>query len=170
MTFAPLMRPVWVFTLLLVCALWPVAPLSAQTPSHEPPGQPVARDYGNDVAGDYVVGPRDVLTIASYDEPMLAGSFTIETDLTFTYPLVARVRAGGLTLREVEAELEHQLVDGGFYVNPQIMVSVEEYRSQRIFVGGEVRTPGAYPMSGNLRLAEALALAGSTLPSASCEC
>ena len=168
MVLIPRMPFVYVVAL-LACGLGPVAPLSAQTPSYEPPGQPVVRDYGNDVAGDYVVGPRDVLAIASYGEPGLTGEFTVETDRTFTYPLIGRVDAGGMTLREVEAELERQLVDGGFYKDPQIMVSVEEYRSQRVFVVGEVRAPGAYPLSGNLRLAEALALAGSMLPSAAGE-
>ena len=168
MVLTPPSRPVYVLAL-LACCLWPVAPLSAQALSYEPPGQPVVRDYGTDVAGDYVVGPRDVLAITSYGEPRLTGTFTIETDRTFTYPLIGRVNADGMTLREVEAELKHQLVNGGFYKDPQLMVSVEEYRSQRIFVVGEVRTPGTYPMSGNLRLAEALALAGSTLPSAAGE-
>lgn len=172
MVFTSRMRSVYVCTL-LACGLWPVAPLSAQTPSYEPPGQPVIRDYGDDVAGDvvgdYVVGPGDVLAIASYGEPSLTGGFTVETDQTFTYPLIGRVRAGGMTLREVEAELQHQLVDGGFYKDPQIMVTVEQYRSQRIFVIGEVRAPGIYALSGDLRLVEALALAGSMLPTAAGE-
>ena len=143
------MRFVYVVTL-LACGLWPVAPLSAQTLSYEPPGQPVVRDSGNDLAGDYVVGPRDVLTIASYGEPGLTGTFTVESDNTFTYPLIGRVQAGGRTLREVETELEHQLVDGGFYKDPQSMVSVEESEarvcssSARCGAPGPTRCPAVY--------------------------
>jgi polysaccharide export outer membrane protein len=48
-------------------------------------------------------------------------------------------------------------------------VAIEQYRSQKIYIVGEVRTPGAYAMSGNMQLVEALALAGSTLPTASGE-
>jgi polysaccharide export outer membrane protein len=118
---------------------------------------------------NYVIGPQDVLVITSYDQPELTGKFTVETDGTFTYPLVGRVRAGGRTLREVEAEIRKLLVDQGFFLNPSIAVSIETYRSQRIYVVGEVRTPGAYPLSGDMRLVEALALAGSTLPTASGE-
>jgi len=118
---------------------------------------------------DYVVGPQDILTITSYDQADLSGKFSVEADGTFTYPLVGRVRAGGLTLRQVEAQLKKQLKDGGFFNNPQITVAVEQYKSQKIFIVGEVRSPGSYPLSGDMTLVEALARGGSTLPSASGE-
>ena len=118
---------------------------------------------------DYVVGPQDVLNITSQDDPALSGKFTVEADLTFTFPLLGRVRAGGLTLREVESQLQTKLVDEGFFKDPQIMVSIEQYKSQKVFIVGEVRSPGAYALSGDMRLVEALALAGSTLPTAAGE-
>jgi polysaccharide export outer membrane protein len=118
---------------------------------------------------DYVVGPQDVLTITSYDQADLTGKFSVEADGTFTYPLIGRVKAGGLPLRQVEAELKRRLKDEGYFVNPQVTVSIESYKSQKIFIVGEVRTPGAYPLSGDMTLIEALARAGSTLPSASSE-
>jgi polysaccharide export outer membrane protein len=46
--------------------------------------------------------------------------------------------------------------------NPQVSVAVDEYHSQRIFVIGEVRTAGIYPLSGDMTLVEVLARAGST--------
>jgi len=118
---------------------------------------------------NYLVGPQDVLTITSYDQPELTGKFTVETDGTFTYPLVGRLRAGGMTLREVEETLKRVLIEQGFFKNPEITVAIEQYRSQKVFIVGEVRTPGAYSLSGDMRLVEALALAGSTLPTASGE-
>ncbi len=118
---------------------------------------------------DYVVGPQDVLTITSYDQADLSGKFTLEADGTFTYPLIGRMKAGGLTLRALEDSLKKRLKDEGFFNNPQITIAVETYKSQRIFIVGEVRLPGAYPLSGDMNLVEALARAGSTLPSASGE-
>ena len=120
-------------------------------------------------ATDYVVGPQDILTITSYDQADLSGKFTIEADGTFTYPLIGRVKAGGMTLRQIEAQVKKQLKDGGFFNNPQITVSIELYKSQKVFIVGEVRSPGTYPLSGDMSLVEALARAGSTLPSASGE-
>jgi polysaccharide export outer membrane protein len=120
-------------------------------------------------ATDYVVGPQDMLTITSYDQADLSGKFTVEADGTFTYPLIGRVKAGSLTLRQIEAQVKKQLKDEGYFNKPEITVSMEQYKSQKIFVVGEVRTPGSYPLSGDMNLVEALARAGSTLPTASGE-
>jgi polysaccharide export outer membrane protein len=117
----------------------------------------------------YVVGAHDVLTITCYDQADLSGKFVVETDGTFTYPLIGRFKAGGLTLRMVEDGLKGQLKDEGFFNNPQITVAIEQYRSQKVFIVGEVRSPGSYPVSGDMNLVEALARAGSTLPTASGE-
>jgi polysaccharide export outer membrane protein len=127
---------------------------------HKPPAPTVT---------DYLVGAQDVLTITSYDQADLSGKFTIEADGTFTYPLIGRFKAGGLTLRAVEEGLKTRLKDEGFFKNPQITVAVELYKSQKVFIVGEVRVPGTYTLSGNMNLVEALARAGSTLPTASGE-
>jgi len=118
---------------------------------------------------DYIVGAQDVLTITSYDQADLSGKFTVEADGTFTYPLIGRFKAGGLTLRGVEDSLKKRLIDDGFFKHPQITVSVETYRSRKLFIIGEVRNPGTYPLSGDMTLVEAIARAGSTLPGASGE-
>src|SRR5262245_16652214 len=82
---------------------------------------------------DYRVGPQDVLTITSYDQADLSGKFTVEADGTFTYPLIGRVKAGGLTLRALEESLKTRLKDDGYFRNPQVTVAVEPYKSQNVF-------------------------------------
>jgi polysaccharide biosynthesis/export protein len=134
-------------TLLTLCA----GPLSAQS------------------AGDYTIGAADVLTIQVFDQPDLGGKYTVEADGTFSFPLIGRVKAGGTSLRAFETQLKKRLLDEGFFRNPQVTVAVEQYRSQRVFVMGEVRAPGPVPLTGGMTLIEALARAGSTLPSASGE-
>ena len=147
--------------ILMASALAGAAPLLS--------AQEVATRPAQRVYTDYVVGSQDVLTITSYDQADLSGKFTIEADGTFTYPLIGRFKAGGLTLRAVEEGLKKRLKDEGFFKNPQITVAVETYKSQKFFIVGEVRSPGTYPLSGNMTLVEALARAGSTLPTASGE-
>jgi polysaccharide export outer membrane protein len=117
-------------------------------------------------AADYVIGPQDVLSIAVFDQADLGGKYTVELDGSFTFPLVGRIQAGGMTIRNFETALKERLAEG-FFKNPQVTVAIEQYRSQRVFVTGEVRGPGAYPLTGEMTLIEALAKAGSTTPTAS---
>ena len=119
-------------------------------------------------AADYTIGPQDVLTIQVFDQQDLGGKYAVEADGTFSFPLIGRVKAAGLTLRAFEDELKKKLADG-YFKNPQVTVAVEQYRSQRIFVMGEVRQPGPVPLTGGMTLIEALSRAGSTMPSASGE-
>jgi polysaccharide export outer membrane protein len=116
----------------------------------------------------YVIGPQDVLSITVFDQATLSNKYTVETDGTFTFPLVGRVKAAGLTLRDFEGELKRLLADG-YFKDPQLSVAIEEYRSQRIFIVGEVRQPGTVALAGGMTLIEVLARAGSTLPTASGE-
>jgi polysaccharide biosynthesis/export protein len=118
---------------------------------------------------DYIIGSQDILLITSFDQEDMSGKYQVDSDGTFTFPYVGRVKAGGLTLRELEAELKKLLKQGSFFRDPQISVGVEQYRSQKIHIVGEVRNPGTYPLTGDMNLIEAVARAGSTLPSASGE-
>ena len=117
---------------------------------------------------DYLIGPQDVLTIQVYDQADLGGKYSVEADGTFSFPLIGRVKAGGQTLRAFEQNLKSKLADG-YFRNPQVTVAIEQYRSQRVFVMGEVRQPGPVPLTGGMTLIEALARAGSTTSTASGE-
>ena len=144
---------------------WPVGSASAQAPIDQFVDESDIRAYGSSL-DNYIVGPTDVLAITASDDPRLAGTFEVEADLTFTYPLIGRIRAGGRTLQEVENEIVDELTGRGLYLDPQIMVTVEAYRVQNVFIVGEVQTPGAYAVSASMPFGDVLALAGSTLPSA----
>ena len=110
---------------------------------------------------DYVIGPQDVLNITVFNETDLSGKYTVDADGTFSYPLVGRVKAAGLTIRGLENELK-RLLSGDYLKNPQITVTIETYKSQHVFVHGEVKTPGTFALTGDMTLIEALAQAGST--------
>jgi polysaccharide export outer membrane protein len=120
------------------------------------------------VGADYVIGAQDVLAVSVFDHASLSGRFAVEGDGSFSFPLLGRLRAGGLTVRQFENELKQLLADG-FIRSPQVAVTVEHYRSRRIFVIGEVRQPGTYPLTGEMTLIEALARAGSLTATAAGE-
>jgi polysaccharide export outer membrane protein len=110
---------------------------------------------------DYVLGSQDVLSITVWGQGGLSDRFTVEADGTFTFPMLGRVRAGELTVRQLQSELTRRLADD-YFKDPQVTVVVEAYHSQHIFVVGEVKSPGTYALTGQMTLIEALALAGST--------
>lgn len=116
-------------------------------------------------ASDYTIGPQDVLSIAVLNQADLGGKFAVELDGSFSFPLIGRVAAGGLTVRNLETELRTRLANG-FFNNPRVSVAIEQYRSQRVFVTGEVKNAGAYALVGDMTLIEVLAKAGSTTPEA----
>ena len=117
------------------------------------------------VSPNYVVGPNDRLRITVWNQEDVSGEYVVSADGSFTFPLVGRVVAAGLTLAKLEAELK-SILAAGFYRNPQVTAAVVEYRSQRIFMMGAVRQPGAVALTGEMTLMEALARAGSTTPDA----
>lgn len=114
----------------------------------------------------YVLGPQDVVNITVLGESDLSRKYTIEQDGTFTFPLIGRVTARGLTLRALEQELKKKLVSGEYLKNPEISVAVDTYQSQRIMVWGEVNQPNEYQLTGDMTLLSALAKAGSVTANA----
>jgi polysaccharide biosynthesis/export protein len=114
---------------------------------------------------NYVIGPGDRLRITVWNQENVSGEYVVAGDGSFTFPLIGRVVAGGLTVSKLETELK-RLLANGFYRDPQVTASMLEYRSKRVFVIGSLHTPGAYPLTGDMNLIEALARAGSTTPDA----
>jgi polysaccharide export outer membrane protein len=127
-----------------------------------------AQDPSKGERANYIVGPGDVLSVHVFYEPQLSGSFRVENDGQFGYPFLGRVDAGGKTVAAIATLLKDRLSDG-YLRNPQVTVDVEQFRSQSVFVMGEVRTPGKYILSGSITLLDALAQAGSPTPAAGAE-
>lgn len=129
------------------------APGGAQPTAKAPAPQPIADT-------DYSVGPQDVLSVRIYGEEKLSGRIRIDNDGSFPFEYLGRVKAEGMTTAQIEAYLTKALGDG-YLRNPQISVEVVEYRSQSVFVTGEVRSPNKYSLPGNSTLMDVLTLAGS---------
>lgn len=116
----------------------------------------------------YTIGPGDVLSIRVFNQADLSGPYTVETDGAVSFPLIGRIVARELTVRAFEQALRDRLA-AGYFRNPRVSVSIAEYRSQRVFIVGEARQPGVFPLTGAMGVIELLALAGGTMPLASAE-
>jgi polysaccharide biosynthesis/export protein len=109
--------------------------------------------------GDYVVGPGDVLMITVVGEADLSKRYTVGSDGSLDFPWIGRITAQGLTLRGLEDALVRRLTDGRFLVRPQVSIEVQEFRSQSVYVQGEVNAPGEYPLTGSMSIVDVLAKA-----------
>jgi polysaccharide export outer membrane protein len=127
-----------------------------------PPTQPQPAAKGD---ANFVIGPNDKVRVTVWNHANISGEYTIERDGSFTFPLIGRVDATGMTVVMLEQELRKQLMNG-FYKDPQVTAALVENRSSKVFLVGELRSPGAYPITGEVTLIEALAKAGSTGPEA----
>jgi len=114
---------------------------------------------------EYVVGLQDRLAITVVDEPALTRIITVGSDGSFEYPFIGSVKAAGMTIRAIQQDITSRLKEK-YLRNPQVAIEVESYRSQVVYVWGQVRTPGAVTLMGNISLTEALAKAGSPTPDA----
>jgi polysaccharide export outer membrane protein len=110
-------------------------------------------------SSDYQIGPDDILHISVLGHEDLDLSVLVQADGGFIFPLIGRVSATDLTPGELEQLLAERLASG-FIRDPQVTVVVEEFRSKTVLVLGEVAHPGAYPLSGSMRIVEVLASAG----------
>jgi len=97
-------------------------------------------------AVSYVVSPGDVLEITYYagGEKQEAFTVTVSADGTITCPLIGEFSLGGMPISEIVARLQGILARD-YYIGPQVLVSVREYGG-RVYVLGEVRHPGVYPL------------------------
>jgi polysaccharide export outer membrane protein len=136
-----------------------------------PPGDPAVTPADQEPfnPASYVIGPQDQLTITVVDEPDLTAQYTVDDGGGITFPYVGRVQAAGLTVMAFQDRLRG-LLEAGYIKRPQLRVDINQYKSQQVFVMGEVRSPGKITLTGTtMTLLEALAQAGSLTSSASNE-
>ncbi|MFP4039386.1 MAG: SLBB domain-containing protein [Desulfosudaceae bacterium] len=110
------------------------------------------------LAINYQLGEGDVLTISVYEQPDLKTTVRISGDGTVTMPLVGRVKATDLSVKELEEKIE-ALLDDGYIVNPQVNIYVEDFRSRKVTILGEVKKPGVYEIQSQTTLLELISQA-----------
>ena len=110
-------------------------------------------------AQEYVIGARDVLKITVWGQDDLSKEYPVDPDGYVSFPLIGRVKANGLTPTAFAGELRSRL-EKDYLVNPQVLVSVKEYLSQKVHVSGEADKPGVYYLSGPTTVRDILSRAG----------
>lgn len=113
--------------------------------------QPLPLEQRAQVTYDaYILGPGDGLQIELLDLPELSGRFSIGPDGTLYLPRLRALYVEGLTVEELRYFLTQQF--STYVRDPQVYVRPVVYRPIRIYVGGEVKRPGFYTLSGETNL------------------
>ena len=94
----------------------------------------------------YILGPGDQLEIEVVDLPELSGRFAIGPDGTLYLPRLRALFVEGLTLEELRGVLTEHFRT--YVIDPQVYARPLAYRPIRVYVGGEVKRPGYYTLSG----------------------
>jgi polysaccharide export outer membrane protein len=126
------------------------------------PKSTVLRYAGKDqaeIVGDYKLGVNDVLEIKILQPEEMESIVTVAPDGSIGVPYIGSVQADGHTLTEIQQEIQQRLADG-YMKYPVVAVSLQESRSQRFFVYGEVDQPGAYELEQNMTVLGGISMAG----------
>jgi polysaccharide export outer membrane protein len=132
----------------------------SQTPAPANPA-PEKSAGGSAAAVDptkYLIGPEDVLYIRVWREPDFTLPSAVRPDGKITMPLIGEVQAGDQTPLQLTKTLTELL--GKYLNNPDVNVMVQEVRSKKYYIDGEVLKPGSYLLVTPTTVLEALSSAG----------
>ena len=129
---------------------------SASTPSM---GRPAALGTLASLGADYRIGPNDLMDVEVFGVPDLKRTIRVNSSGQISLALVGSVVVAGLSAQAAE-ELIAKKYTEKYLQNPQVSLFIREFTSQRITLEGAVAKPGIYPITGQVTLLRALALAG----------
>lgn len=112
--------------------------------------------FGQEQA-DYQTGSGDKLRVIVFGHEDLSGEFLVDGSGYISFPLIGNVKAGDLTVRELELAIIDKLKPD-YLKNPRVGVEVLNYRP--FYILGEVKNPGSYPYVSGMKVINAIALSG----------
>jgi polysaccharide export outer membrane protein len=92
---------------------------------------------------NYLIGSGDVLEIKVYDEEKLTGQYTVQENGSISFPLIGEVVVWNLDIISIQHILINKLKEDYLY-DPIINVSIHKYKSQTVYLLGNISKPGAY--------------------------
>jgi polysaccharide export outer membrane protein len=124
----------------------------------------MAKTLKKGMSSEYLLGPEDTVQITVFRHDELSMETTIGPTGQISYYLIGDIQAAGLTPFELRDKIREELRE--FLREPEVVVRVTEPRSRKIFILGQVKNPGVYPMRSELTLLEAISGAGGVTPDA----
>ncbi|PWU04522.1 MAG: hypothetical protein C5B51_16585 [Terriglobia bacterium] len=141
---------------------------SASQPGNlqQPTPMPATQVPAEGIRPTYVLGPGDQVLLRAYQMEEISGTpFRIDTEGNVALPILGSIHVAGLTVEQFEADLTMRL--RAYVLNPQVTVTVVQFRNEPVFFVGAFRSPGIYPLQGRRTLVEMLTSIGGLQPNAS---
>jgi polysaccharide export outer membrane protein len=107
----------------------------------------------------YTVGVDDILEISVLQPDELLRVVNVAPDGTIAFPYIGTIEVKDLTVPQIQEMIQAALADG-YMKYPVVVVSLQESRSRKFFVYGEVVKPGAYLIAENATVLRAISMAG----------
>lgn len=107
----------------------------------------------------YRLGPGDLLELSVFRVEDLNRKVRVNGQGEIELPLLGVVDVGGLTLSKAQTLIAQKL-QADYLQNPQVVLYIQEYRSQEITVMGAVQKPDVYTVKKTRSIFEMLSLAG----------
>jgi protein involved in polysaccharide export with SLBB domain len=112
----------------------------------------------NDAISNYRLRAGDVISIQVLgEEDLRRERIRLSDAATISYPILGEIQLYGKTVSELEALIRDGL-KGRYLVNPQVTVTIIEYRN--FFINGQVEKTGSYQYFPGLTVLKAISLAG----------
>lgn len=136
----------------------PAAPGRQAGPGEPPPPAAGSARLIFPQGSEYRIGVEDLLSVSVWRDPDLTREVPVRPDGRISLPLIQDVRAEGLTPEELAAAIRDRLKE--VLSNPSVTVVVREVNSLKIYILGEVASPGVLAIRSKTRLLQAIAMAG----------
>jgi len=111
------------------------------------------------IIDQYTIGVDDILEISVLQPDELLRVVNVAPDGTITFPYIGTIKVKDLTITQIQKNVQKALADG-YMKYPVVVVSLQESRSRKFFVYGEVTNPGAYAIAENTTVLRAISMAG----------
>lgn len=117
------------------------------------------------LADNDTLGPGDSVRITVFENPDLTTESRLSARGSINFPLLGNVKLGGLTPNEASDRIATLLREKHFVRDPQVTLSVVQFRSRQVSVLGQVMRPGRYTLEESATtLSDILAVAGGVSP------
>jgi polysaccharide biosynthesis/export protein len=138
-----------------------LTPVAAQRPPQSRPASGTAKPVAATLPPSFVIGVSDVLSVTFWRDPRMSADVVVRPDGMISVPLLNDVRAAGNTPEQLAVVLAGAAAK--YITDADVTVVVKEIHSRKVYVLGNVGTPGMVVLTSEMNVLQLIAVAGGLL-------